>query len=405
MKSVVYFHSSMPPSRLRVVLSLLPAILVAGIPGAAAFASPSGEEDLSGAMVFARVEGHAFHPLNEEQTFTHDRILDLPGIADPDDADWRVRLLAVRDLVRLGVEEAGTIAEGLSHPNKHVRQASAMALGLLRAESVRPRLEELARKDTIAMVRSQAVIALGQMEATASLPLLRELWREDESGDVRHQSYLAIGQIEKRMGTTPAHLTTFQGLDEATFESVRVGEFAPDFELEDTEGNFWKLSDFRGKQWVALIWVFADWCPVCHKEFRDLIGMRAAYELEGVQVLTLECHDRFRGRVMVGKEVEPEYWFSKRSFREVYTEQIWWPHLLDRAGAVGARYGVDPLAFAVHAEYINRPSTVIVDPEGMVRFAYYGTYWGDRPKIEEILDMIKHRRFTFEHPKRREVAE
>ena len=71
---------------------------------------------------------------------------------------------------------------------------------------------------------------------------------------------------------------------------------------------------------------------------------------------------------------------------------------------MGAQYGVDPLAFAVHAEYINRPSTVIVDPEGIVRFAYYGTYWGDRPKIEEILEMIKHRRFAFEHPKRRIVA-
>lgn len=384
---------------------LLFLVIGTTFPGAAAFASPSGKEELSAAMVFARVEGHAFHPLNEEQTFTHDRNLDLPGIAYLNDADWRVRLLAVRDLVRLGVGEAGAIAEGLSHHDKHVRQTCAMALGLLRAESVRPRLEELARKDSIAMVRSQAVTALGQMEATASLPLLQELLREDESGDVRHQCYLAIGQIEKRMGTTPAHLAAFQGLDEATFESVRVGELAPDFELEDTEGNFWKLSNFRGKQWVALIWVFADWCPVCHMEFRDLIGMRAAYEAEGVQVLTLECHDRFRGRVMVGKELEQDYWFSKRSFREVYTEKIWWPHLLDRAGAVGVRYGVDPLSFAVHAEYINRPSTVIVDPEGMVRFAYYGTYWGDRPKIKEILDMIKNRRFEFEHPKRRKVPE
>ena len=60
------------------------------------------------------------------------------------------------------------------------------------------------------------------------------------------------------------------------------------------------------------------------------------------------------------------------------TNEIWWPHLLDRA--VGAQYGVDPLAFAVHAEYINRPSTVIVDPEGIVRFAYYGTSGETAPR-------------------------
>lgn len=390
---------------MRRVLFLFLGAATTCLPGSATQAAAEAEMKISAAMVFSRVEAHEFHPFNEEQTFTHDRELGQAGIADLDDTDWRVRLLAVRDLVRLGLEETEAIAEGLSHPDKHVRQTSALALGILKAESARPRLEELARKDSIAMVRSQAVIALGQMEATASLPFLRKLLLGDESRDVRHQCQLAIDQIEKRMGTTPAQLSAFQGLDEDTFETVELGKTAPDFELEDTEGKVWKLSDLRGKKWVALIWIFADWCPVCHKEFRDLLGMEAAFGAEDVQVFTLECHDRFRGRVMVGKEVEPEYWFSKRSFREVYTEQIWWPHLLDRAGAVGARYGIDPLAFAVHAEYINRPSTVILDPEGIVRFAYYGTYWGDRPKIEEMLDMIKHRRFAFEHPKRRKVAE
>ena len=108
---------------------------------------------------------------------------------------------------------------------------------------------------------------------------------------------------------------------------------------------------------------------------------------------------------MVGKELDPAYWFAKQSFKQAYTEQIWWPHLLDRAGAVGAMYGVDPMAFAVHAEYINRPSTVIVDPAGVVRLAYYGTYWGDRPTIEQTLEMIRTRHFEFEHPKRRKLPE
>ena len=68
-------------------------------------------------------------------------------------------------------------------------------------------------------------------------------------------------------------------------------------------------------------------------------------------------------------------------------------------------YGVDPMAFAVHAEYINRPSTVIVDPGVVVRLAYYGTYWGDRPTIGQTLEMIRNRHFEFEHPKRRKLPE
>ncbi len=207
------------------------------------------------------------------------------------------------------------------------------------------------------------------------------------------------------MGTTKEQLSAFRALDASRFESVEVGRAAPDFELQDTESKMWRLSDFREKKWVVLIWIFADWCPVCHGEFRELMKMRAEFEKEGVQVFTIECHDRYRGRVMVGKELDPTYWFAEQSFQQAYTEQIWWPHLLDRAGAVGAIYGVDPMAFAVHAEYINRPATVIVDPVGVVRLAYYGTYWGDRPTIEQTLEMIRARQFEFEHPKRLKLPE
>jgi len=103
---------------------------------------------------------------------------------------------------------------------------------------------------------------------------------------------------------------------------------------------------------------------------------------------------------MVGREVDPEYWFSKESFQDAYTQGIWWPHLMDRAGAVGATYGVDPMSFAVHGEYINRPSTFIIDPEGVLKMAYLGTYWGDRPTIEQTLEMINNEKFDYRNPRR-----
>jgi alkyl hydroperoxide reductase subunit AhpC len=154
---------------------------------------------------------------------------------------------------------------------------------------------------------------------------------------------------------------------------------------------------------VALIWIFADWCPVCHGEFRELIELRRQFEAAGVAVLTLEGHDLFPARVMVGKELEPKHWFSKTSFKDSYTKNIWWPHLIDLASAVGAEYGVQPMAFVVHSEWINRPSVVIVDKEGIVRFAYYGTFWGDRPSIHQTLDMVRSNRYEFESERRLKV--
>ncbi len=358
------------------------------------------ENNITVSQVFARVRAYEFHPLNEDNSFTIDRNLRVDGIADLNNEDWRIRLLAVRDLVRVGSTDIFDLKKGLTDQSVNVRQVSAMALGILGAQSAIVDLEQIVREDKNVMVRSQAVIALGQIESENSLKLLREKLIDDPSRDVRHQCELAIDQIEKLMGTTEQQISSFLSLDESSFESVQAGSQAPNFVLEDTEGKEWQLQDFRDKKWVVLIWVFADWCPVCHGEFRELMKMREDFQKEGVQIFTLEIHDQYRGRVMVGKELDPTYWFSKESFQKSYTEQIYWPHLLDRAGAVGAQYGVDPMAYAVHAEYINRPATIIVDMDGVVRFTYYGTFWGDRPTIEETLEMIKTESFEFEHHQR-----
>jgi peroxiredoxin len=352
-------------------------------------------------QVLQRIAVHDFNPLNEDHSLTLDHEYREAGIPDLADQDWRVRLLGVRDLVRAGQNSVGEIVDGLEHSDEHVRQVCAMALGILRSEEGIEGLEQLALEDSSAVVRSQAIISLGQIESTGSFDLLNKILEEDPSRDVMHQCELAIDQIKKQMGTSEEQLNAFLTLDETTFESVSLGEKASDFELQDTEGEMWKLSKFKNEKWVVLIWVFADWCPVCHGEFRDLMDVQDEFEKEGIQVFTIETHDMYRGRVMVGKEMEPTYWFAKESFKEAYTNRIKWPHLLDRAGAVGARYGIDPLAFAVHAEYINRPSTVIVDKEGIVRFLYRGTYWGDRPTIEQTLEMIREEDFSFVHPNRR----
>jgi peroxiredoxin len=378
----------------------LPAAL-ALVAAAVLLASPAEAADRSDsvAAVFASIRSHEFHPL-DNRAFTIDRELKKDGIASLNDPDWRVRLLAVRDLVRAGSEAVGDIAAGLEDEHVQVRYLSAVALGVLGRSEARPALEHALQQDGEAVVRSQAAIALGQINDKASLPVLRDRLEHDPSKDVRHQCELSIDQIEKGQAATDALRAAYRDLDPGTFETARVGQPAPSFTLTDTDGQAHRPIGERGEDWIVLIWIFADWCPVCHGEFRELIEMRRDFELAGVRVYTIETHDFYRARVMVGKEVDPEYWFARESFQEAYTQKIWWPHLVDHAGAVGASYGIDPMAFAVHAEYINRPATIIIDPAGRVRWAYYGTYWGDRPSIKKTLEMIQSEVFTFVHPNR-----
>lgn len=370
----------------------------------ASFAAPATTADeVTVAAVFSRVREHEFHPLNTEGAFTNDRTLGVHGIADLEDGDWKVRLVAISELVRLLPASGDAVTEGLIDTNLHVRQIAAAALGIARQTTAAGKLQEVLKKDSSPVVRSQAAISLGQMESSESLALLKRVFKEDSSRDVRHQCELAIDRIEKKQGATEEQPTAFRNLNPKDFETVQIGDKAPDFLLRDTEGKTWRLGDANKGAWVALIWVFADWCPVCHGEFRDLIELRKEFNDAGIALATIECHDTYRSRVMVGKELEPQYWFAKKSFKDTYTTGIWWPHLVDHGGAVGAKYGVDPMSFAVHAEYVNRPATIIIDPDGIVRFAYYGTFWGDRPSIRQTLEMVKEGRFEFEHPQRRKM--
>ncbi|WP_426962505.1 HEAT repeat domain-containing protein [Haloparvum alkalitolerans] len=349
---------------------------------------------------FERVREHAFHPVDED-SFTVDRDLGEHGIAALDDGDWRVRLLAVRDLVRAGTDAAGAIAAGLKADDVQVRTVAATALGVLRAAEAVPALEEVVREDPDPLARSAAVVALGRIGAEESLGLLRDRGKNDDSRDVRHQAELAVDRIAKGAVAEDELAEAFRALDPDAFGRLSAGDEAPEFSLPTVGGEEWRLSEHVGDGWTVLIWVFADWCPVCHREFDELIELREAFADADVSVATVECHERYRGSVMVGRELEPEYWFADEPFVEAYADEVWWPHLLDRAGAVGARYGVDPMAFAVHAEYINRPATVVVDPSGTVRFAYYGTFWGDRPSVAETLEMVRDEEFSFEHEERR----
>lgn len=366
-------------------------------PADAAARVPRPAEDV--AAILDRVREHDFHPL-DARSFTIDRTLQRHGIADMEDPGWRIRSLAIRDLVRAGTPGIPDMIEGLRDDDVQTRLIAATALGVLRAGAAERPLRRLAGDDADALARSAAVVALGRIGESDSLERLRSLAEDDPSADVRHQAKLAVDRIEKGKGAERELAEAYRTLDPATFGRVRAGDPAPDFTLTDTDGHAWRLRDHTGDRWLMLIWIFADWCPVCHREFQDLITYRERADALGIHVATIETHDFYRSRVMVGKELAMRYRHAPESLQALYRESIWWPHLTDHAGAVGARYGVDPLAFAVHAEYINRPATVIIDPSGTVRLSYIGTYWGDRPSIEQALDMIETETFEFEHPER-----
>jgi thioredoxin-dependent peroxiredoxin len=52
----------------------------------------------------------------------------------------------------------------------------------------------------------------------------------------------------------------------ATAEELKVGDQAPDFSLQGSDGKTYKLSDYRGKQAVVLAWFPRAFTPGCTRE-------------------------------------------------------------------------------------------------------------------------------------------
>ncbi len=80
-----------------------------------------------------------------------------------------------------------------------------------------------------------------------------------------------------------------------TTASVVAGEVAPDFQLEDTEGNQVSLAALRGK--VVLVNFWATWCPPCREEMPSMERLNEV--MAGEDFVMLAINTEQKGRTVV----------------------------------------------------------------------------------------------------------
>jgi mycoredoxin-dependent peroxiredoxin len=145
---------------------------------------------------------------------------------------------------------------------------------------------------------------------------------------------------------------------------VQVGQSAPDFTLEDENGNKVHLSDLQGEPVVLMFYPF-DWSGTCTEEMCDMRDRQPAWETTGARVFGISRDSR-------------------------YSHKAWKDHLglsysllADLNGEVARKYGAwnAPL-------YRADRMTVVIDPQGIVRYVVHNNA-GQKRDQDQILQAVR----------------
>jgi HEAT repeats len=175
---------------------------------------------------------------------------------DFEDAGWKVRIRALRGLVRLGGDAVPPLVVALDDANPDVRVFAAQAIGYIADSKAIHRLEQTLDRDKAPAARLYAADALGAIGGLGTSPFLKKAESDDANRDVKSHAKFALERQGKPLDDSVRE--ALRSFDPDRIDSARVGETAPDFRLTDALGKSYQLSEFRDKRAVVLVFIYGD---------------------------------------------------------------------------------------------------------------------------------------------------
>jgi mycoredoxin-dependent peroxiredoxin len=129
--------------------------------------------------------------------------------------------------------------------------------------------------------------------------------------------------------------------------AVEVGQEAPDFDLRDSEGGKTKLSSYRGRKSVLLVFFPLAFSRVCSSEFCTFRDVNADIVNEETEVIGISVDSSWALRA----------WKEAEDFPNIFVADFW-PH-----GGVTRTYGV-----LNEERGTGLRGTFLIDKEGIVRW-------------------------------------
>ena len=175
-----------------------------------------------------------------------------------------------------------------------------------------------------------------------------------------------------------AQATLAHGLrdDAKRLEPVRNGEEAPDFTLEDVQGNPVTLSSARGKTATVLVFYRGYWCPFCGRQLAELRSLLK--DGEDIRLLAISVDDHETTKKFIEKISSD----GKGSVNYVM--------LSDPEHKVIDSYGLhDPAYDGTKFDGIPHPAVYVIDKAGRVAWSKVESDYKVRPSNADIRAALK----------------
>ena len=173
-----------------------------------------------------------------------------------DDRGWQARMLGMQKMVALGEESVPVLTTALEAENGEMQIFAAQTFGHLASAAPTGALTDVLKNSPHTAARLYAADALGMRGGEQFNALFEAESKTQKDRDVKKH----LGYALERAGAAvqPEVVTALTTWDGTTINSAEIGKPAPDFELEALNGGRIRLSQFRGKSAVVLVFIYGD---------------------------------------------------------------------------------------------------------------------------------------------------